>query len=273
MAARKPKFFNVKVEKLVHGGQGIGQLEDGRKAFVWGVLPGEQVRFRMLREKKDFVEGIVEDIENPSEFRKEPKDEHYLSTSPWQIMTESQESAYKQQIVEETFQRANVNYSGEIKFHEPNSYFNYRNKMEYSFYGDETGLHIALYNRGTHRKQIVAGSSIARSEIDEVANKICEVLDNKNVRAGDLKSLVARCNKQGEVVCALYVKDENFSKIREFGDICKGIQIIFSNPKSPVSVITKVLSKYGNTGLEDEVFWRKDRLRRFVVFSGECTRV
>jgi len=39
------KTLRVKIDKLVHGGQGIGTLSDGRKAFVWNALPGEEVNF------------------------------------------------------------------------------------------------------------------------------------------------------------------------------------------------------------------------------------
>ena len=38
----------VVIEKLVHGGQGLATLSDGRKVFVWGALPGEKVAIRCL---------------------------------------------------------------------------------------------------------------------------------------------------------------------------------------------------------------------------------
>ena len=35
----------VSVTKLVHGGQGLAELADGRKVFVWNALPGETVTY------------------------------------------------------------------------------------------------------------------------------------------------------------------------------------------------------------------------------------
>ena len=34
--AKKPQFETLKLDVIVGGGQALGTLEDGRKAFVWG---------------------------------------------------------------------------------------------------------------------------------------------------------------------------------------------------------------------------------------------
>ena len=95
----------VIIEKLVHGGQGLGTLEDGRKAFIWNTLPGETVKARITKKKKDFVEGIAEEIINKSQDRIDPKESIYLATSPWQMMNLDAENKYKKNIVTETFHR------------------------------------------------------------------------------------------------------------------------------------------------------------------------
>ena len=231
----------VKIDKLVHGGQGIGTLEDGKKALVWNVLPGETVKFTPRKSKSSYVEGVADEIIDASPDRAQPKDDLYLSTSPWQMMVYKAENKYKQEILAETLQRAGVVYHDKVGFNAPEKEWNYRNKMEYSFFGDDDGLHLALYNRGTHRKQIVRGSSIARPEIDETANKICQILNDKKVRAGDLKSLIVRCDQRGETVAAIFTRNDKFPHIVELADTCKGLGVFFSNPKSPASVLTREL--------------------------------
>ncbi len=257
------KTLSVKIDKLVHGGQGIGTLDDGRKAFVWNALPDEKIEFDVTKNRKDYVEGIATNVLIASEYRVKPKDDIYLSTSPWQILDENKEDDYKKQILSETFEREKVAYS-DIEFRKTTKFWNYRNKMEYSFFGDESGLHLALYNRGTHRKQIVNGSSIAMNEIDNAANKICQILDKHKVRASDLKSLVIRCNQKGESAAALYVKDNNFLHIKELEQVCKGLVVVFSNPKSPASVRTKDLFSYGDIKLSDRLL---DNDITYDVFS------
>ena len=177
MTPNKLQLLEVKIDKLVHGGQGIGTLESGKKALVWGVLPGETVQFSVIKKRSDYVEGVAQKIIKKSEKRQEPKSPEYLSTSPWQIMDYSAENEHKKIILSETLTRAKVEYAGNLDLIFLNEPWHYRNKMEYSFFGDDSGLHLALFNRGTHHKQIVSGSSIARKEIDETANKICKILD------------------------------------------------------------------------------------------------
>ncbi len=73
----------VTITKMVHGGQGLGELADGRKVFVWNALPGEVVRVRVIRKKRSYAEAIAEEIMSPSPDRIEPRETHYLATSPW----------------------------------------------------------------------------------------------------------------------------------------------------------------------------------------------
>jgi 23S rRNA (uracil1939-C5)-methyltransferase len=264
---RQPKEHEVVIEKLIHGGQGIGTLANGKRALVWGVLPGEKVVFRETKKRSDFVEGIVSEVLTPSSDRIKPKDELYLSTSPWQIMDYELENKHKADILFETMQRAKITYSKSIKLEAPKEQWHYRNKMEYSFYGDDNGLHLALFNRGTHRKQIVKGSSIARPEIDETARKICEILNHHKMRASDLKSMILRCNHQGEVVAALFTKSESFPRIDDLQGVCRGIIIVYSNPKSPASVRSKDLYRFGDISLTDTVHGRSISYDVFSFFQ------
>lgn len=254
----KPKQYdNVRIDKLVHGGQGLGALPDGKKVLVWNTLPGEVVSFVSHKSKSSYIEGIATDIIEASTERATPRDDLYLSTSPWQMMTYGAENRYKRDILIETLERGGVQLGGELEFLAPASEWQYRNKMEYSFWGDEDGLHLALYNRGTHRKQIVTGSSIARPEVDAAAQAICQALDQRQVRAGDLKSVIIRCNQAGDSVAALFTRNEKlldqlgpdfFAAIEP---ACKGMLVCFSNPKSPASVMTQELARLGDVELED----------------------
>lgn len=264
----KTNELTVVIDKLVHGGQGLGTLENGKKALVWGVLPGEKVSFQVLKKRKDYVEGVVSRIIKSSPERIEPRDELFLSTSPWQIMSFLRENEHKNQILTDTLTRGVPSYDTKIEFITPKQPWNYRNKMEYSFFGDDQGLHLSLFNRGTHRKQIVEGSSLARPEIDIVANKICSFLGDQEVRAGDLKSLTIRSDEAGNCVAALYVREEKFPRISKLEGLCKGIVVCFSNPKSPASVRTRDLYKFGDISLNDRLLKTSIGYDVFSFFQG-----
>lgn len=246
----------VTIDKLVHGGQGLGTLGNGQKIFVWNALPEEIVGVRVGRKKRGYAEGFAEEVIKPSKDRINPVDEAYLSTSPWQIMTFDAENKYKKEILAETFAREHINLP-DFEFVSVGEPLHYRNKMEYSFWGDDNGLHLALFHRASHGKRIVQGSSIARPEIDIVANNIVAILNKNGVRASQLKTVVLRSNKKGNVVAALFVKDSTFAEIPDLAAVCDGLCVYFSNPKSPASVITKELFSYGSVILQDELVGTK----------------
>ncbi len=242
----------VIVTKLVHGGQGLAELADGRKVFVWNVLPGETVRVEVIKKKRSYAEAIANEVVKASPERVEPREENYLATSPWQMMTYAAENKYKAEIVAELFAHEKVGLPefGEV-VHEA-SEWQYRNKMEYSFWGDDDGVHLALHMRGSHGKQIVIGSELAMPTLDAGARAVLVELNKLQPRAGDLKTIIVRCSQNGGVVAALYTKLASFTKI-VLPEELKGLRVYHSNPKSPASVPTKLLYELGDCTLSDEL--------------------
>lgn len=245
----------IKIEKLVFGGQGMGVISDGRKVFVWNALPGEKVTINISKKKRDYLEAIADKIVEPSHQRVLPKEVNYLSTSPWQIMTYDAENKYKKEIIQDVFLREKVNLP-DFEFVYPNKMYEYRNKMEYSFWGDESGLHLALHRRGSSGKQVVNGCKLAVPALDVAANNLLAELQKINIRASVLKSVIARVSKTGEAVASLFVKDEFFPEIALPLKL-KGLKVHYSTHKSPASVITKTLYLKGENTLKDDLLGKK----------------
>ncbi len=251
------------MEKIVGGGQAIGTLDDGRKAFVWGGLPKELVTIRVTKKKSHFVEGIVTEIIEESPERITPKDENsYLSTSPWQIMPMSSEQSYKASLIEEAFLLHNITLPEKIEVFSDDVEFNYRNKVEFSWFGDKTDddeketLDLAFFKRGGKGKVVIDGTSLAHPSINKLAIEIRDLLREKPIVARQLKTLLIRSDQQGNAVWQLYVKDkiENLISDDEAKLLsAKGGEIIYSDPKSPASRITKRLNKFGGTTLSDTI--------------------
>ena len=252
----------LKIDKIVGGGQALGTLDDGRKVFVWNGLPGESVEFDISKKKSNYLEGIASNITNPSPDRIPPQEPgSYLSTSPWQMMTFSAEQRYKSQLISEAFELHHVEipesnvYSDEIQF-------GYRNKLEFSWYGDTDAtsgvdtLDLAFFRRGSKGKVIVDGSKLAHPNINKLARSIRDLLRTKPVTARNLKTLLIRSDQHGNCVWQLYIKDKitNLITPAEAAELpSQGGEVIFSNPKSPASVITERLESFGNTTLTDTI--------------------
>ena len=194
-----------KVEKLIPGGQALSSLADGKKIFFWNALPGEIVtEFTITKNKSHYAEAIATKIEKPSPYRINPKDECYLSTSPWQIMDYSYELDQKTEIIKEIFRQCP---SIKIKpILTDNHDFHYRNKMEYALFwdNDEQKIKLAFHQRGSHRKIPITNSSIERPEIFQKAKEIIDNLNINHEEARKYQSLLLRCNQQGIVSGGLY---------------------------------------------------------------------
>ena len=242
----------VRITKLIHGGQGLGVLSDGRKVFVWNALPGETVRAQVIKQKNSYSEAVAEEIMVVSPERVPASEDNYLSTSPWQIMKFSSENEHKKRIVIDLFSHEKLTLPAIADVVHDDREWYYRNKMEYSFWGDDDGLHLALHQRGSHGKQIVAGSKLAKPSIDAGANAVSSQLSAMGARAGDLKTVMVRSDAHGNTVAALFVKLESFKKL-ELPPELKGLRVYHSNPKSPASVPTKLLYELGDTILKDKI--------------------
>lgn len=246
MRIKKPLPIEVlTIDKLVHGGQGIGSLSDGRKCFVWGALGGEKVEVQLTRRKKDWAEGYVTKVLSASGDRIEPLEpEIYLATSPWQIMDYQQEALVKQQILEESFKRENISNIDWRVFYQPQNPYNYRNKMEYNFWFDNQTekVSLALHKRGSHNKVAVSGSALASESINNAGARLVDYINKNQIEARPIKSVILRSSSDGMVGVSLFVNEKAIAKkFMDFNSPDVIFEILYSNPKSPASIATEVL--------------------------------
>jgi len=259
MAKKILPIVTATLDKIVGGGQTMGTMEDGRKLFVWGGLPGETVEVQLTKKKSKLAEGVVTEVLKASKERIAPVDESsYLSTSPWQIMSFATEQTYKAALIKEAFDLHHVDLPNEVNLYSDTKEYGYRNKVEFSFWWDkETGsLDLAFFRRGTHGKIGVESTSLAHPAINAAGQAIRDLLVRRAVKGLDLKTLLVRCDAEGNVVAQLYVKNEEFRRFPDFeleALPIKGLEIIFSNPRSPASVITKKLFSWGDITLSDTI--------------------
>ncbi len=247
------------LDRIVGGGQALGLLPDGRKFFVWGGLPGETVVAQVTKKRSRLAEGRVVEVITASPERIEPLDPtSYLSTSPWQIMKPESEQHYKAALIEEAFELHDIVLPNPIEVKTDGVRFGYRNKVEFSFYWntDTNVLDLAFFVRASKGKVPVNGTSLAHPAINELANKILAILQTKPIEGRDLKTLMIRCDRNGNCTWQLYVKSRKHSYLTQ--DEAQSLsaiggEVIYSDPKSPASRITERVEKYGETILTDSI--------------------
>ena len=156
MARKVYPAYTLTLDAIAGGGQAIGTLDDGRKCFVWGGLPGESVSIQSTKIKSSLIEGVVTEALTSSPERVRPQDaESYLSTSPWQIMTFEAEQKYKAQLIYDAFALHNIRLPQPPNVYSNDNIYGYRNKIEFSWFSqtDPTSgvdtLDPAFFRRGS----------------------------------------------------------------------------------------------------------------------------
>lgn len=67
----KEQSFDITIERMAHGGVGIGAAPDGRVCFVAGGFPGDRLTVTARKVKKAFIEAERDAVIEPGEYRVE----------------------------------------------------------------------------------------------------------------------------------------------------------------------------------------------------------
>jgi 23S rRNA (uracil1939-C5)-methyltransferase len=253
---KKPKTAQLKIDKLVFGGEAIGRA-DGKVTFVWNALPGEDVEIEITKKKKTINHGVATHILTPSPDRIEPVEGHYLSCSPWSIMTPEAENRWKVDISKEAYigigKLPESIELGIVSLPQTNGY---RNKMEFSFWHyDETNeVSLAFFARGKRYKTPIPSCVLAEPIINQTAEKLVAWLNTQNIKRHQLKAVILRSNGQGQAIAALFVIDDDpLANHPPLDENFKGLQIYYSHKQSPASVPTKLIYSEGDDHLIAEL--------------------
>jgi 23S rRNA (uracil1939-C5)-methyltransferase len=246
----------VIIEKIVFGGQGMGRLGN-KVVFIWGALPGETVTFRVTKKKKNFVEGVVEEIIVASPSRLAPREAHYMSCSPWQVISEADEEKWKITMAKETFSRLGKLTAPEnLSLKTDSQSYGYRNKIEYSFALNEAGeICFAFHERGQYWKSTPQEHCLLASDaINATAHELLTWIRSAGFTVEQLKNLTVRSNLQGETIAALFTTNETWAgAVPALPKKCLGFQVWYSFPLSPAAVPTKLLAEAGEMRLSEKV--------------------
>ena len=99
--------YQVRIEKLVYGGDGLGRLPDGRAVFVPFVLPDELVAIELVEEKPRFARGLPVSVIEPSPDRIEPRCIYFTECGgcQYQHFDYAKQLAVKETILRDQFAR------------------------------------------------------------------------------------------------------------------------------------------------------------------------
>ena len=123
-------LFNLRIEKMVQGGEGMSHLPDGRICFIQGGLPGELCSVELSQNKKDFTRGRVVKVLVKSDDRVTPKCPLFgkCGGCSLQHLESEKQASYLAQVERENFRRlAHAELPEDFKIHVGPSW-GYRNR-------------------------------------------------------------------------------------------------------------------------------------------------
>jgi 23S rRNA (uracil1939-C5)-methyltransferase len=132
---RRGDTYECEIESAAFEGKSVTRI-DGFVVFVEGAVPGDIVRIRVIKKKKNLAEAVVEELITPSTMRTDPTCEHFgvCGGCKWQHVAYEEQLKFKSQHVLDCFHRlGGLSDFEALPILGCESSFYYRNKMEFSF--------------------------------------------------------------------------------------------------------------------------------------------
>ena len=126
---------NIEIIDTASKGKSVAK-HDGRVIFVKGGVPGDICNIKVFKKRKKFWEAKINKIIKKSQFRREPKCEHFGTCGgcKWQNMKYKNQLDFKQNEVLNNLTRiGGITISKYNKIIASEEEYFYRNKMEFSF--------------------------------------------------------------------------------------------------------------------------------------------
>ena len=200
---RQGAELELEIDSLAQGGRGVARAE-GYVVFVAGGLPGDRVRARLTKSKRDYGEAKAVELLRPSPQRIPDRclhDGDPCPGAPWQGLPYELQLEHKAAQVDDALRRLGGLDGFDTEPIEPAlEQWRYRNKLEYSFGERDGELVLGFHRRGSWQEVVDVGdcrlaserNNRARNEVREWARAEGIPAYDRRARAGVLRTLVVR---------------------------------------------------------------------------------
>jgi 23S rRNA (uracil1939-C5)-methyltransferase len=274
---RKGEELELRIDSLAFGGSGVAR-HDGFVVFVWGGVPGDDVRARITKVKRGFAEGIVTELVHSSDSRVAAPCRHFgvCGGCRFQDLAYSVQLAEKERQVRDALVRIG-------RFAEPPlepivpaaSQFAYRNKLEYSFTSGEDGVDLGFHRAGRWDEVIGIEECLLTTDVGNAIRlavrgwareEQLDAYDQEN-GSGYLRHLVVRegRNTGQALVVLVTAPGERFEAgylvdvLRRFPEVRSIHWAINDTPAEQTNLPTKLL--WGTDAIEEELLGLRFRVR------------
>jgi 23S rRNA (uracil1939-C5)-methyltransferase len=212
------------VDTLAHGGRGVARA-NGYVVFVSGGLPGDRVRARLTKAKRDYAEAAAVALVRPSPERVADRCLHGGEPCPgasWQGLPYERQLEHKHEQVGDALRRIGGLDGFELEPILPAAdTWRYRNKLEYSFGESDGRASLGFHRRGSWQDVVDVDDCLLASEANNAArNAVRDWARKEGIpaydrrgREGVLRNLVVRDSaRTGQVQTRLVTSQASFTQ-------------------------------------------------------------
>jgi 23S rRNA (uracil1939-C5)-methyltransferase len=203
--------IELTIEKVVTGGQGIGR-SDGVVVFVPLSAPGDRLKVAIEARKRNYWQGRIEEIIEPSPLRTEPLCPHYGVCGGCDLQHLSYEAQLvtKKLIVNDALQRIGKIFVPPGNPLSSGEQWHYRNKSQYPV--QDAPWRVGFFERKSHRVVDVKSCPIQPEGFDRLVALLRERLETSGETAylesdasGNLRHIVIQRGSASHEIALTFV--------------------------------------------------------------------
>ncbi|MCX7653291.1 MAG: 23S rRNA (uracil(1939)-C(5))-methyltransferase RlmD [Fervidobacterium sp.] len=217
-------IFTVYIERMGHGGYGLGKLPGGKLIFVEGAYPSELVEVNVFQEKGDVAFGRVKKIIEKANYRRKAKCKYFGICGGCHFMDVeyNKQLEFKREVVKDQLRRIGKIEVDVYPTIESDLEFEYRSKMEFTFSFKEDKIYLGLKARNSNEVIGIDECPISPVSFNKTLQIVPEIVQLSKVkiydpkkRTGTLKHLVMRYSHSNNQTMAIFVtKTETFNEAK-----------------------------------------------------------
>ena len=278
--------FTVKIEKITNLGLGLARI-DGFVVFVDNACPQDEVKIKITKVNKNFANGKIVEIINPSPHRVKPfcPMQKVCGACQLQFIDYDYQLELKRQIVEETMKSiGNLDIEIPTPIPSPQTK-NYRHKIQYPISETKNSKRIlaGYYKPGTHEIVNIKYCPIQ----PEICDKIIEFIRvkafdfgisgyNEKKHTGDLRHVVIRSSlATGKNLVVLVVNaTKSFDRLNDFAKCIfdefyevAGVCVNFNSKKTNVILGEKTECLAGKNFVKERILDKTFRIGPNTFFQ------
>lgn len=234
---KKGSVYEGTVGKLEYGGK-ASVLVEGESVEVKNTLPGQKIRFRVTKNRRNKKQGKVLEILERSPLEMEETCRHFGRCGGcfMQSIPYEEQLKIKEDQIRSLFQQENIEVEEFLPIKKSPKVFEYRNKMEFTFGDEEKNgpITLGMHKKGMHHDIVtVEDCRIMDQDFRRILTTVLDYAKKHNLRQynsmrheGFLRHLVVRKGHYTkEIIVHLVTSSQEDHDFNRLGDILRGLDL------------------------------------------------